>query len=176
MKPMISDKILREAVLKELERDSEIFEKYISVTAFDGAIALGGHVMTIHERHAAVRAAQLVAAVKAVADTIEVREPSLHRRADDEIAEEVAHVRSRGTEIPDSVGAQVRGGRVILHGKVESASQRVAVRAVRQLTGVRGVDNLINVEARIEPTPADVKRRVREAIGQVADATPGPSG
>lgn len=49
-------------------------------------------------------------------------------------------------EIPDSVQAQVRGGRVILHGDVESASQRdTAESAVRQLTGVRVVDNLIRV-------------------------------
>jgi osmotically-inducible protein OsmY len=170
MKPTMSDKNLRDAVLRQLERDPEVFEKYISVTAIGAAIALGGHVMTVHEKHVAVRAAQQVPAVRAVADGIEVREPGLNKRADDEIAEEVAHLRGWGTEIPDSVGAQVRGGRVLLHGQVESAAQRAAaVRAVRQLPGVRGVDNLIKLESRTEPTAADVKRRVREAIGQVAD-------
>jgi osmotically-inducible protein OsmY len=170
MKPIRSNEILRDAVLKELERDPEVIAKYISVTAIDGAIALGGHVMTIHEKHVAVRAAQRVSAVRAVADAIEVKEPSLHKRADDEIAEEVAHLRSWGTEIPDSVAAQVRGGRVILHGQVESQFQRTAaVRAVRQLTGVRGVDNLITVESRTEPAAADVERRVHEAIARMVD-------
>jgi osmotically-inducible protein OsmY len=167
MKPMISDKILRDAVVKELNDDPEVVAKHISVTAIDGAITLGGHVMTIHEKHVAVRAAERVDAVRAVADDIDVREPSLHERADDEIAEEIAHLRVRGTEIPDSVAVQVRDGRVILHGQVESGSQQdAAENAVRQLTGVRAVANLLRVET---PTAVDVEHRVREAIAQTAD-------
>jgi osmotically-inducible protein OsmY len=170
MKPTVSDTMLRDAVVKELERDPEVVAKHISVTAIDGAITLGGHVMTIHEKHVAVRAAERVEAVRAVADDIEVREPSLHERADDEIAEEIARLRSWGAQIPDSVAAQVRDGRVILHGEVESASQRdTAESAIRQLTGVRVVDNLIKVKAQTEPTDADIEHRVQEAIARTAD-------
>lgn len=170
MKPMISDTLLREAVVKELESDPEVFAQHISVTAVDGAITLGGHVMTIHEKHVAVRAAERVEAVRAVADDIEVREPSLHERADDEIAEEIAHLRSFAAQLPDSVAAQVRDGRVILHGEVDSASESdTAESAVRQLTGVRVVENLITVKAQTEPTAADVEHRVQEAIAQTAD-------
>ena len=144
MKPLVSNRILRDAVVNELESDPEVDAKHIWVTAVDGAVTLGGHVITNHEKHVAVRAAERVAAVRAVADDIEVRPPSLHERADDEIAEEIAHLRSWGAQIPDSVGAQVRDGRVILHGQVESASQRDAAEsAVRRLTGVRAVANLI---------------------------------
>jgi osmotically-inducible protein OsmY len=57
MKPMISDKSLRDAVVKELESDLEVAEKHISVTAIDGAITLAGRVMTYHEKHVAVRVA-----------------------------------------------------------------------------------------------------------------------
>jgi osmotically-inducible protein OsmY len=160
MKPMISDTILRDAVVKELDDDPEVAAKHISVIAIDGAIALGGHVMTYHEKHAAVRAAERVPAVRAVADDIEVREPALHERADDEIAEEIAHLRSWRAQIPDSVGAQVHDGRVILHGQVESVSQRDAVEsAVRGLTGVRDVGNLIEVK-QTEPAAADVESRL----------------
>jgi osmotically-inducible protein OsmY len=170
MKPIISDAILRDTVVKELERDPEVAAKHISVTAIDGAITLGGHVMTIHETHVAVRAAERVHAVRAVADDIEVRPPSLHERADDEIAEEIAHLRSWRAQIADSVAAQVRDGRVILHGQVESASERDAAEsAVRQLTGVRVVDNLIKVKRQTEATAADVERRVQEAIARTAD-------
>ncbi len=122
MKPIVSDKMLRGAVMKELEDDLEVVAKHVWVTAIDGAVTLAGHVMTIHEKHVAVRAAERVPAVRAVADKIEVRAPSLHERADDEIAQEIAHLRSWGAEIPDSVAAQVRDGRVILHGQVESGS------------------------------------------------------
>jgi osmotically-inducible protein OsmY len=156
MKPMVNDKTLRDAVVSELERDPEVAAKHISVTANDGAITLGGHVAREHEKHVAVRAAQRVFAVQAVADDIEVRRPSLHERADDEIAEEVAHLRRSSAQIPDSVGAQVRNGRVILHGVVESPAQRdAAERAVRHLSGVRAVGNLIQVS----PSAADVDDR-----------------
>ena len=169
MKPMISDRILRDAVMKELDADPEVAAKHISVTAIDGAVTLAGHVMTIHERHVAVRAAERVDAVRAVADDIEVREPSLHERADDEIAEEIARLRSWHAQIPESVGVHVRNGRVILHGHVEAASQRDAAEsAVRWLTGVRVVDNLIKVKAQSEPTAADVEHRVQEAIARTA--------
>jgi osmotically-inducible protein OsmY len=169
VKPRISDKILRDAVVKELESDPEVAAKYISVTAIDGAITLGGHVMRDHEKHVAVRAAERVAAVRAVADDIELRPPSLHERADDEIAEEIAHLRRPPTQIPDSVAVQVRRGRVILHGQVETAAQRdAAERALHELTGVRAVGNLITVKPPSEPTAADVERRVREAIARMA--------
>src|SRR5689334_14646726 len=167
MKPSVSDATLREAVVRELERDPEVVAKHISVMAIDGAVTLGGHVMTIHEKHVAVRAAERVAAVRAVADDIDVREPSLHERADDEIAEEIAHLRHGGGPIPDSVGAQVRDARIILHGDVESDAERDAAEsAVRQLTGVRVVDNLIRVKGQSEPSDTDVERRVRDAIAR----------
>ena len=167
MKPVVSDEILRTAVVKELEDDPELVAKHISVIAIDGAVTLGGHVMTIHEKHVAVRAAERTDGVRAVADEIEVKEPSLHERPDDEIAEAIAHLRGWDSEIPDSVAVQVRDGRVILHGEVESASQREAAgSAVRQLTGVQVVDNLIKVRT---PTAADVERRVHDAIARTVD-------
>lgn len=170
MKPTVSDKNLRDAVLNELASDPEVIATHISVTAIDGAITLRGHVMSIHEKHVAVRAAERVDAVKAVADDIEVREPSLHERADDEIAEQIAHLRSAGGPIPDPVAVQVRDGRVILHGEVESASQRDAAEsAVRHLTGVRVVDNLLKVKSESKPTAADIELRVHEAIAHTAD-------
>ena len=176
MKPTVSDKNLRDAVLNELDSDPEVIAKHISVTAIDGAITLRGHVMSIHEKHVAVRAAERVDAVRAVADDIEVREPSLHERADDEIAEEVAHLRSAAGPIPDSVGVQVRDARVILHGEVESASQRDAAEdAVRHLTGVRVVDNLIKVKpqnARVEVSGSRSRARRRTRVGAGGRAAP----
>ena len=158
MKPMISDEILRDAVVNELERDPEVGAKHISVTAIDGAVTLGGHVITIHEKHVAVRASERVPAVRAVADDIEVRPRSLHDRGDDEIAEEIAHLRSWGPQIPDSVAVEVRDARVVLHGQVESEAERKdSESAVRRLTGVHLVENLIRVES---PTAAPGKPRV----------------
>jgi osmotically-inducible protein OsmY len=146
VKPIISDTLLREAVEKELDSDPEVIATHISVNAIDGAIMLGGHVLSLHEKHVAVRAAERIEAVRAVADDIAVKDPSSPERGDDEIAEEIAHLRRWGTQIPDSVRVQVHDGRVILHGDVDSDAHRSdAERAIRQLPGPRAVDNLIEV-------------------------------
>jgi osmotically-inducible protein OsmY len=170
MKPMVGDNALRDAVMKELDDDPEVVAKHIWVTAVDGAITLGGHVAGIHEKHVAVRAAERVPSVRAVADDIEIREPSLHERADDEIAEEIAHLRGPSAHGRDAVAVQVSDGRVVLHGQVESASERDAAEsAARRLTGVRAVDNLIKVKPDTEASAADVERRVQEAISRTAE-------
>lgn len=182
MKPIVSDTMLRDAVLKELEDDPEVDATHISVTALEGAVALGGRVVTYHEKHEAVRAVERVPAVQAVADNIAVAEdvevgpPARRERGDDEIAEEIASLRSRDGQNLDSVGVQVRDGRVILHGEADSESQRdFADRAAHQLAGVRAVANLIKVNAAAEPTAgvAVVERLVREAIARVAGADAG---
>jgi osmotically-inducible protein OsmY len=46
---------VRDAVVEELKHDPEVAAKHISVTAIDGAITLGGHVMTNHQKHVATR-------------------------------------------------------------------------------------------------------------------------
>jgi osmotically-inducible protein OsmY len=174
MKPMVSDEVLRVAVVNELEGDPEVDAKHIAVRAIDGAVMLGGHVMTVHEKHVAVRAAERVPAVRAVADDIEVRSASSQSRADDEVAEEIARLRGRPGDGHDSVGVQVRDGRVILHGEVESTFERdVIEREARQLSGVRAVDNLIEVKPQAVATAADVERRVQAAIAGVPDLEAG---
>jgi osmotically-inducible protein OsmY len=171
MKPAISDEMLQDTVVRELNADPELDARHISLTAIDGAITLRGRVATQHEKHEAVRAAERVSGVMVVADEIEVREPSSRERSDDEIAEEVAHLRRRRIDSPDSVGVQVRDGRVILHGQVTSESQRAAAEsAARQLPGVRAVVNLIKVRSETEPSVQDVERRVREAIHATRNA------
>jgi len=170
MKPIVSDKDLREAVEKELAADPEVSAQHVSVTAHDGAVALGGHVSSHHEKHVAVRAVERIDGVRALADDIEVREPSLHERSDDEIAEEIARIRARRVENTDSVGVEVSNGRVILHGSVDSEWLRDSIDSnARHITGVQAVSDLIEVKTDAEPTGADVERRVREAIAQAGD-------
>jgi osmotically-inducible protein OsmY len=173
MKPIVSDENLLEAVEKELNADPDISAQHISVTVHDGAVALGGHVSTHHEKHAAVRAAERVDAVRALADDIEVREPSLHERADDEIAEEIAHIRAQRVENADAVSVQVSDGRVVLHGTVESEALRDSIESTaRQITGVRAVTDLIEVKAAGEEAGSDVESRVREALALGGDPHP----
>jgi hypothetical protein len=81
---------------------STIDPTQISINTVERAFTPGGHDMANHEKH-----------VRAVADGIEVRPPSLHDRADDGIAKEIAHLRSWRAQITDSAAARVRDGRRI---------------------------------------------------------------
>lgn len=170
MKMVMSDKTMREAVTTELEWDPKVNLTHIGVSAKDGAIALTGHVTSYPQKYAAVRAAERVYGVRAVADEIEVRLPSSVKHDDAEIAEEIARERRWHTLIPDSLEAEVRKGYVTLRGEVDWSFQRnEAVRAIRHLAGVRGVSNLITVKPHAKPKVADVERRVEAAIERMAD-------
>lgn len=169
-KTVMSDLALKDAVMTELEWDPRVNPAGIGVSARDGAIALTGHVASFAEKWAAVRAAERVYGVKAVADDIDVTLSASVEHKDAEIAAEIARQRSWSTLIPNSVTAEVAKGHVTLHGNVEWSYQRAeAERAVRHLWGVRGVTNSITVEPRVEPDAADVARRVEEAIERMAD-------
>jgi osmotically-inducible protein OsmY len=170
MKTLTSDKTMREAVMNELEWDPKVSAAHIGVTAKDGAITLTGHVASYGQKLAAVRAAERVFGVRAVADDIEVKLASNGQRDDAEIAEEIARERRWNTLIPDTIEAEVRMGHVNLRGEVEWSYQRnEAERAVRHLAGVRGVTNLVTIKPHTTAKPADVERRVEDAIERMAD-------
>jgi osmotically-inducible protein OsmY len=170
MKTVMSDKGLRDAVIAELEWDPKIDATHIGVSAHSGGVALDGYVTSYAQKYAAVRAAERVYGVSAVADELEVELPAAGKRTDAEISEEIARQRQWNTLIPDSVEAEVRDGKVTLTGAVEWGYQREdAVRAIRHLAGVRNLTNLITLKPRHQPKPSDVVRRVEDAIERMAD-------
>lgn len=147
LKSAAGDLHLREDVLAELEWDPRIDPSRLHVHAEDGAVSLRGTVTTYAQRRAAVRAAERVQGVKAVADHIEVVLPPEVERKDSELAAEIAHERTWNTALPDTVEVEVRSGQVLLRGYVAHPYQREeAARAVRHLEGVRGVANSIDVK------------------------------
>jgi osmotically-inducible protein OsmY len=147
LKNTLDDGELRERVREELELEARIDPSQLHVHAEDGAVTLSGTVTTHSQRRAGVRAAQRVQGVRAVADDIEVVLSREVERKDSEIAEAIAHERSRSDALPDSVEAEVRSGQVVLRGHVACRAQRdEAARVVRELAGVRGVANDITVE------------------------------
>jgi osmotically-inducible protein OsmY len=142
----MSDNVLVDAVRAELERDPEVNARHVGVSAVDGAVVLTGYVPLDREKVAAVRAAERVDGVGAVADELEVQRLLPGEFTDAEIAEEIAHRRARNPEIPVTVEAEVRDGHVTLRGEVESQQQRaVTEHMVRNLLGVRSVANEVVV-------------------------------
>ena len=146
MKTTIQDEILQLAVTAQLDWNSEVDATHIGVSAKDGAVTLTGYVSTHADKAAAVNAAAGVEGVKAVADDLAVQVLRPGTFTDAEIAEQIARRRSWNPEFPATVEAEVADGQVTLRGEVAADYQRMlAERVVRNLLGVRDVENHITV-------------------------------
>jgi osmotically-inducible protein OsmY len=164
----ISDMKMRDTVTRQLEWDARLDADRIGVTANNGAIVLSGHVPGYSDRLEAVRAAERVYGVRAVADELHVKLSPASVRDDSEIAEAVARVLKYNSAIPSSVRAEVLNGHVTLRGDVQWRYQRdEAERAIRHLSGVTSIRNDIPIKPGAETQP-DVAHRVREAIERMA--------
>ena len=173
-KTLMNDTTLADAVRTELQWDPKVDPAHIGVSAVDGAVTLTGYVASFPQEHAAVRAAERVHGVRAVADELDVKLPTSLKRNDSDIAEEISREREWNAQIPESVEAEVKDGRVRLRGEVEWSFQREqAERAIRHLAGVRSVDNEIALKPQAKPEAAEVERRVEDAIERMADLDAG---
>jgi osmotically-inducible protein OsmY len=152
VKTTIYDEILQLAVTAELDLDPEVDATHIGVAAKDGAVTLSGYVPSDADKVAAVRAAERVDGVQAVADDVAVQLRLPGKFTDAEIAEQIARRRNWNPEIPATIEAEVADGHVTLRGVVESTYQReLAELGVGNLLGVHDVAN----EIRVSPPAAD---------------------
>jgi osmotically-inducible protein OsmY len=164
-----SDEQLQKDVLEELKWDPSIGRTEIAVVARDGVVTLSGQTDSFAKKWSAMKAAERVAGVIAVADEVNVKLPTDYRRTDVDIAHAVANALRWDVQVPDEkVKARVNEGWVTLDGEVEWEYQRsAAVRAVRFLTGVRGVSNNITLK-KVAWAP-EVKDRILSALKRNAD-------
>ena len=122
----------------------------IGVTAKDGVVTLTGMVLTLSQKYAAEEVAKRVYGVRGVADDIEVRPAGGGVRTDADIAKAALDTLRWDSMVPDDkIKVTVEKGWVTLEGAVDWNYQREAAgRAVRYLSGVRGLSNLISVKPR----------------------------
>ena len=165
----MSDKLLRQFVVDELDFEPSIDAADIGVAVEDGVVTLSGHVADYAQKVAAERAAWRVKGVKAIAQEIEVRLPNARKQNDDEIARRALDIMAWNTLVPkDRVRVKVADGWVTLSGQVDWNYQRVAAEnEVRKLGGVVGVFNQIQLAT--IPQPGDVKRRIVDALNRRAE-------
>lgn len=166
---MISDHKLRQDVLDELDFEPSINAVHIGVSVHDGIVTLTGFVSSYAEKLAAERAARRVFGVKAIAEEIDVRLPSDKKTADDEIAKRAVDIlKWRGGLPADRLGVKVEKAMVTLTGDVDWQFQRAdAEAAVRNLTGVAGVSNLIWVCSPVQVP--QIREKIREALRRSAE-------
>ena len=165
----MSDLALRQSVIDELEFEPSVDAKNIGVAVEKGIVTLTGHVSSFAEKVAAERVAQRVKGVRAIAQEIEVRYPEEKKTADDQIAHRIVSMFNWDVRVPeDAVHIKVQQGWVTLTGHVSWNYQRVAAEsAVRRLSGVVGVSNMIEVKS--GPQPQDVRTKILDALKRNAE-------
>jgi osmotically-inducible protein OsmY len=163
-----TDAQLQTDVLAELKWEPRVVPNEVGVAVKDGVVTLTGWVDSYTKRWAAEDAALRVRGVKAVANDIEVRLSSTGERTDTDIAKAAVQALDWDAFLPiDRLDVTVSKGWVTLKGTVDWYYQKQeAERAVRRLTGVKGVSNLITVKPQV--TPTDLKRRIEDALVRTA--------
>jgi osmotically-inducible protein OsmY len=167
---MKSDKQIRQDVLDELTWDPTINEKAIGVAVKDRIVTLAGFVDSYVQKLNAERAAARVSGVRALADELTVNLPSSQARKDSEIAQAAANALDWDIEIGDqNFKVKVEDGWVTLEGSAEWQYQKTAAeRAVRYLSGVRGVRNNIAITPK-QVSPFEVREKIKDALRRTAD-------
>jgi osmotically-inducible protein OsmY len=165
----VSDKTLRQDVIDELDFDPSFDSANIGVAALNGVVTVTGHVNSYSEKVAAEKAAQRVRGVRAIAQEIVVRHAGDKKTADDQIAERALSIIAWNARIPgNEVKVKVAQGWVTLSGNVHWHYQSAAAEsAVRHLSGVVGVTNLIEVKPMAQPQ--DVRAMILEALKRTAE-------
>jgi osmotically-inducible protein OsmY len=166
-----TDEDIQRDVLEELRWDARVQPNEVGVAVKDGVVILTGWVDSFTKKWVAERVAHRVRGVKAVVNDIEVRLPTSAERTDVDIAAAATRALEWDAFVPlENIQVTVSKGWVTLQGEVEWEYQRrAAERAVRRLTGVRGVTNLITVRPRAKPSPEELKRRIEEALVRSAE-------
>ncbi len=167
---MKTDKQLQRDVLDELQYEPSVDASKIGVIARNGIVSLAGTVASYAEQNAATHAAERIAGVKAVANETKVELPSMHQRDDMDIAQAVLNALKWHVWVPqDTIKVSVERGWVTLEGTVDSKFQRTSADdAVRYLTGVKGVINVISVK---QPpiNSSEVKLKIEHALRRATE-------
>lgn len=165
-----SDTQIKTDVLNELKWDTRIKETDLGVQVRDGIVTLVGTVDVYAKKLAARDAAHRVHGVLDVVDEMQVKVPSVGARGDTELARAVRDALQWDAFVPDDkINSTVSMGVVTLEGLVQTWAQRAdAERVVRGLTGVRGVVNMVSVQAK--PVDAErIKNEIEEALERQAE-------
>lgn len=166
---MKTDLQLQRDVLDELQYEPAVDAAEIGITAHDGIVILAGMAKSYAEKWHAVRAAERVAGVRAVVDNLKVELPFAFQRTDEDVARAVLNALKWDVLVPDErIQVKVSQGSVTLEGTVDEKYEQAAAEiAVRNLAGVKSVENLIKIKPLA--TPLEVKAKIENAFRRAAE-------
>lgn len=165
---MKSDIQIQKDVMEELKWEPFLNSSEIGVAVKNGIVTLSGIVDSYTKKLAAEKATKRVVGVKAVASDIQVGISPSYRKTDTEIAEAVLNALKWHSAVQEEkIKIKVEEGIVRLEGEVEWDYQRTNVKsAIENLSGVRGVANLITVKPKV--TPSEIKQKISNAFNRSA--------
>lgn len=164
-----TDAHIRQDVLNELKWDTRVEPTSIGIQVDNGVVTLTGTVSSWAKKMSVEEAAHRVAGVLDVANDVTVKVAG-GARTDAELAAAVRHALQWDVFVPDDlIQSTVDNGMVTLKGVVDTYAQRDdAYRAVRNLTGVRSVENQLAV-LQGQVTPSELRSAIHDALERHAD-------
>ena len=166
---MKTDIELQKDVVEELKWEPRVTDDEIGAVVRGGVVTLTGSVPNFAQKWAAVKAVERVAGVRAVAQELTVKMPEAHQKSDTELAHQIVNTLAWDIEVPhEKIKARIENGWVTLEGEVSWQFQRnSAERAVRYVSGVKGVSNLLTIKS-IAST-YNVAQHITEALRRSAE-------
>jgi len=170
---MKTDLEIQKNVMEELKWQPSVKATEIGVAVTNGIVTLSGLVDNYAEKRAAEKAALGVAGVKGVAEDIEVNLGFNHKRTDREVAQAVVNALKWDVVVPEEkIKVKVDDGWVTTEGTVDWEYQQRAVRnAISNITGVKGVSNLVKITPHVNPV--EVKKGIAAALERSATVDAG---
>jgi osmotically-inducible protein OsmY len=166
---MKSDSQLRADILEELMWDPSINDREIVVGVKDHVVTLTGYVDNFAQKYAAERLVERVGGVRAVAADLQVKVPSLYQRSDTDLAHAAVSALDWDIEAPAGITVKVEKGWITLDGSVEWQYQKAAAeRAVRYLSGLKGVMNHVTVKPK-HASSFEVSQKIKDALRRNAE-------
>jgi osmotically-inducible protein OsmY len=163
------DSDIKRDVEDELRWDPGVDATDIGVAVHNGVVTLSGFVHSYGQRTQAERDAKRVAGVVGVADDIEVRLPVIDQRPDPDIVRDA--VSALKLELPfssENIKVVAREGWLTLEGAVEwNYARERAESAVKNIRGVKGVTNSIELKPKV--APYEVRRKIEDALRRSAE-------
>jgi osmotically-inducible protein OsmY len=165
----MTDNDLKQHVQSALDWEPSLDAKDIGISVDEAVVTLRGDVASYAEKVAAERVTLRVYGVKAVANDLAVHLVSAFERTDTELAQAAVAALKWNTMVPnDRVTVTVSNGWVAVNGTLDWQYQKdAAARAVRDLTGVKGVTNNITVKPRVKTI--DVRDKIEAAFKRSAE-------
>ena len=161
---MAQDIHIRHDVQHELFYTPGLNSARVGVAVENGVVTLSGSVETYEQKLAALRAAERITGVRAVACELQVRLPGPHIPTDTGLAQAAANVLAWDASVPpDRIRVRVENGWITLEGTLDWQYQKEAAgRAVAGLSGAKGVDNLVNVNPSLNAE--GLKQQIESAL------------